>query len=81
MKLGVKILNKVNYLIPPLQGGTHPEEMYLMISPLSPQETIYLSKKDVLDYIQAIYITIYEYKDDDLLYKISQEIPEIIELR
>jgi len=79
MKLGGKILEGVRYLLPPLQNGMDPEEMYLMIRPL--KRIHFLSKEHTLAYIQAIYSTIYQYKKKDLLYKISQEMPEIIKLK
>jgi hypothetical protein len=76
MKMGAKILERVNYFLPPIQYGTEPEEMYLMIKPLD--EIHYLPKESVLQYIEAIYSTIYQYQAKDLLDTISQQLPSKI---
>jgi GNAT superfamily N-acetyltransferase len=79
MRLGAKIMDGVNYILPPIQPSFGSEEMYLMIRPLG--ETHYLSKEPVLQYIEAIYSTIYQYQDNDLLNLISQKLPARIMLR
>jgi GNAT superfamily N-acetyltransferase len=78
-KLGVKLLDKVNYLLPPIYPSNKEEEMYLLIKPI--KEIYYLSKDQVIRYINIIYSTIYKYYDNDLLDKISSNIDEKIILR
>jgi GNAT superfamily N-acetyltransferase len=78
-KLGVKLLDKVNYLLPPIYPSNKEEEMYLLIKPI--KEIYYLSKDQVIRYINIIYSTIYKYYDNDLLDKISSNIAEKIILR
>ena len=78
-KLGVKLLDKVNYLLPPIYPSNKEEEMYLMIKPI--KKIYYLSKEQVIQYINIIYSTIYKYYDNDLLDKISSNIAEKIILR
>jgi GNAT superfamily N-acetyltransferase len=80
-KLGVKLLDKVNYLLPPIYPSNKEEveEMYLLIKPI--KEIYYLSKEQVIRYINIIYSTIYKYYDNDLLDKISSNIAEKIILR
>jgi predicted N-acetyltransferase YhbS len=46
MNLGAKILDGADYLLPPLQYGIEPEEMYLLLRPFS--EIHYLSKQSVI---------------------------------
>jgi hypothetical protein len=76
--MGAKILERVNYFLPPLQYGTEPEEMYLMINPLD-DKIHYLPKESVLQYIEAIYSTIYRYQAKGLpLDTISQQLPSKI---
>ncbi len=77
--LGVKFLEGVNYLLPPIYPGSKMEEMYLMIKPLG--ETYYLSKELVIQYIRNIYSTIYRHYGNDLIDKISSDLPEKIILR
>lgn len=77
--LGSKVLVGVNYLLPPLQCGVEVEEMYLMIRPL--RDIRQLSKASVIRFVHAIYSTIYQYPSDNLLHKISQEMPAKIMLR
>ena len=79
MREGAKILDEVDYLIPPIQKGMKPELMYLMIKPI--KEIEYLLSKSVIQYITAIYSSIYGYKGSDLLDKISQNLPRRIILR
>jgi len=76
--LGAKILDGVEYLLPPLQSAVEPEKMYLMIRPLREME--HLSKQSFVRYINAIYSTIYHYHEHDLLDKISQKLPPRIML-
>ena len=64
-QLGVKNLEGVNYLLPPLQPNAETEEMYLMIRPLV--KTLYLSKESTIGFIEAIYSRIYECRDNYLL--------------
>jgi GNAT superfamily N-acetyltransferase len=78
-KLGVKLMDKVNYLLPPIYPSNKEEEMYLMIKPI--KKICYLSKEQVIRYINIIYSTIYKYYDNDLLDKISSNIDEKIILR
>ncbi len=78
--LGSKVLVGVNYRLPPLRYGVGVEEMYLMIRPL--RDIRQLSKASVIRFVRAIYSTIYQYPSDNLLHKISQEMPaKIIMLR
>lgn len=78
-RIGAKIMEKVNYILPPIHDGFGPEEMYLMIRPVGDLHS--LPKKSVLRYIGAIYSTIYQYQENDLLNLVSQELPERIKLR
>jgi GNAT superfamily N-acetyltransferase len=78
-KLGAKLLDKVNYLLPPIYPSNKEEEMYLMIKPI--KKIYYLSKEQVIQYINIIYSTIYKYYDNDLRDKISSDIAEKIILR
>lgn len=77
--LGSKVLVGVNYLLPPLECDAGVEEMYLMIRPL--RDIRQLSKASVIRFVHAIYSTIYQYPSDNLLHKISQEMPAKIMLR
>jgi GNAT superfamily N-acetyltransferase len=77
--LGAKILEGVNYLLPPMRNGVEAEEMYLMIRPLG--EVHHLSKASVVRYIRAIYSTIYQYHSNNLLDRISEKLPAQIMLR
>jgi len=78
MSLRAKILDGVDYLLPPLQHGLAPEEMYLILRPLKVIQ--YMPKQSVIRYIRAIYFTIYDYHCHDLLDKISQNLPAKIML-
>jgi hypothetical protein len=60
-----------------MHSGIEPEEMYLMIKPIE-DEIRYLPKEFVLQYIGAIYSTIYQYQDKDLLDTISRQCPSEI---
>jgi GNAT superfamily N-acetyltransferase len=79
VNIGAKVLERVNYLLPPIQHGIEPEEMYLMIKPLN--EIQHLTKESVLQYIKAIYSTIYKYHNEELLDKISRDLPSRIMLK
>jgi nucleotide-binding universal stress UspA family protein len=72
-KAGAKIFDGVNYILPPIHNGIKAEEMYLMIRPL--KQIHYLAKESVVQYIGAIYSTIYQYQNNDLLDTISQKLP------
>jgi GNAT superfamily N-acetyltransferase len=78
-KLGVKLLDKVNYLLPAIHSGTKEEEMYLMIKPIGKID--YLSKELVIEHIRSIYHTIYKYYNNDLLDRIASTMPKKIMLR
>jgi GNAT superfamily N-acetyltransferase len=76
--LGVKLLDKVNYLLPAIHSGTKEEEMYLMIKPI--KKIDYLSKEQISIYIRKIYHIIYQYFDNDLIDRILSKMPEKIML-
>ena len=78
-RLGVKNLEGVDYLLPPLQPNAQTEEMYLMIRPL--MKTLYLSKESIIGFINTIYSRIYECKDSNLLDRVVHRLPEKIYLR
>lgn len=63
-QLGAKVLDGINYLLPSQNRGK-PEEMYLMIVPF--KEIHSLPKRSVIQYVNAIYSTIYQYENKDLL--------------
>jgi hypothetical protein len=77
-KLGAKVLDGVNYLLPSQNGG-RPEEMYLIMVPLT--EIHSLPKRSVIQYVSAIYPTIYQYKNNDLLNTVFDTLPATIMLR
>jgi hypothetical protein len=70
-KAGAKVLDGVNYILPPIHHGINAEDMYLMIRPLKhtqqQQQIQYLAKESVVQYIHTIYSTIYQYESNDLL--------------
>lgn len=76
-KLGAKLLNGVNYLIPP-QHGDKPEETYLMIAVA--QKIKSFSHDLVTQFINAIYKRVYDYQKNDLIEKIVQTMPKTIDL-
>jgi GNAT superfamily N-acetyltransferase len=76
--LGAKVLDGVKYLLPS-QDSSKPEEMYLLIAPLT--ELHSLEKSSVVKYVSAIYSTIYQFKDDKLLDKTFGGLPKTIMLR
>jgi GNAT superfamily N-acetyltransferase len=77
-KAGAMVLEGVNYILPPIHHGIKAEEMYLMIRPL--KQIPYLQKESVVQYIRAIYSTIYQYQKNDLLDATSQKMPARIML-
>jgi len=76
--LGVKLLDKVNYLLPAIHSGTKEEEMYLMIKPI--KKIDYLSKEQISLYIRKIYHIVYQYFDNDLIDRTISKMPEKIML-
>ena len=79
-RLGAKLLEGVNYLLPPTQNDNVPEKMYLMIRPIG--DLPYLSKVSIVGYIRAIYFTLYQHQHcNNLLDSISQKLPSRIMLR
>jgi GNAT superfamily N-acetyltransferase len=78
-RLGAKLLEGVNYLLPQFQNGIMPENMYLMIRPI--EDIPYLSKVSVVGYICAIYSSMYQNHCNNLLAKVSQNLPSRIMLR
>jgi len=77
-RLGVKVLEGVNYLLPS-QNGDNLEEMHLMMRALAKVNS--LSNVLVFEYISAIYSTIYQYENNDLLTKLFGSLPPIVYLR
>ena len=78
MQLGAKILDGVDYILPPLQSESVPENMYLVMRPL--KNIDFLSKESILQYISSIYSIIYQYQSDDILEKISMKTPARVTL-
>jgi ribosomal protein S18 acetylase RimI-like enzyme len=77
-RLGVKLLNGVNYLLPSQNDGNL-EEMYLMIKPLAAINS--LSKLTVFQYVDALYSKIYQYENsNDLLTKVFKNIPTTVNI-
>jgi len=76
-KLGARLLEGVNYLIPP-QYGSEPEKTYLMILPLKRVNSF--TKETVVKYINAIYNGVYGYYENDLIDKISYSLPSRIKI-
>ena len=76
-KLGARLLEGVNYLIPP-QYGSEPEKTYLMILPLKRVNSF--TKETVVKYINAIYNCVYGYYENDLIDKISYSLPSRIKI-
>jgi GNAT superfamily N-acetyltransferase len=77
-RLGAKVLDGVNYLLPSQTRGK-PEEMYLMIVPFTRMGS--LRKSFVIRCIRDIYSTIYQYENNDLLETVSQDLPLTIMVR
>jgi len=75
---GAKVLDGVNYLLPSQTHGK-PEEMYLMIVPLAKLGS--LRKSFVIRCVRAIYSSIYQYENSDLLDIVSQDLPPTIMVR
>jgi len=76
-KLGARLLEGVNYLIPP-QYGSEPEKTYLMILLLKRVNSF--TKETVVKYINAIYNGVYGYYENDLIDKISYSLPSRIKI-
>lgn len=77
-QLGAKVLDGVNYRLPSQNRGK-PEDMYLMIAPLT---NIYsISKHLVTEYVSAIYSTIYQDENKDLLNSMTCNLPATIMIR
>jgi GNAT superfamily N-acetyltransferase len=76
--LGARLLDGVNYLLPSQDRGK-PEEMYLMMVPLTEMPS--LPKRDVIQYISTIYSTIYQYENKDLLNAVFSNLPTTINVR
>jgi len=74
-ELGAKVLDGVNYLLPSQNRGK-PEEMYLMIVPLTEMHS--LPKRSVIQYVSAIYSTIYQYESKDLPNVVFGNVPATI---
>lgn len=77
-QLGARVLDGVNYLLPSQTHGK-PEEMYLMIVPLARMHS--LPKRFVIQYVRAIYSTIYQYENNDLLDAMCGNLPTTIRVR
>lgn len=77
-RLGAKVLDGVNYLLRPQNGGNL-EEMYLMMRSLTATNS--LSKVSVFQYISALYSTLYQYENNDLLTMIFSNLPTTGHLR
>lgn len=77
-KLGCKFLNGINYLLPS-QIGRNPEEMYLMIKPITNINS--LSRNEVSKFVDAIYSKIYFYNSNDLIDKVFDNSPDLIPIR
>jgi GNAT superfamily N-acetyltransferase len=77
--LGVKLLEKVSYFLPPIHSESKEEEMYLMIKPIGKTECLFKDK--VIEYIISIYHTIYQYYNNDLIDRTSFTMSERVILR
>lgn len=76
--LGVKLLDGVNYLLPSQNRGK-PEEMYLMIVPSTEMHSI--PKRSIIRFVDALYSTIYQYENKDLLNAVFHDLPTTIIVR
>jgi hypothetical protein len=76
-RLGVKVLDEVNYLLPIEKGDI--EEMYLMIK--SSTNITWISKKSLADFVRSVYTNVYNYGKTDLLNKTISNLPDIINIR
>lgn len=56
MRAGAKVLDGVNYILPPIHRGLKAEQMYLMIKPL--KQIAFLTKESVIQYIRASVIIV-----------------------
>lgn len=77
-QLGARVLDGVNYLLPSQTHGK-PEEMYMMIVPVADMHS--LPKRFVIQYVRAIYSTIYHYENNDLLDAVCGNLPTTIMVR
>ncbi len=77
LKNGAVILNGVNYLLPPLDGGS-PSPMWLMMAPCN--KNAFLQKQTVVQLIDQLYCENYQQTDGQLLSIVSKNMPEIIKL-
>jgi hypothetical protein len=78
MQLGAKILDGVDYILPPLQSESEPENMYLVMRPL--KNIDFLSKESILQYISSMYSIIYQYQSNHILEKIPMKTPARVTL-
>jgi GNAT superfamily N-acetyltransferase len=76
-KLGVEVLDKVNYLLPIEKGDV--EEMYLMIK--TSNNLVWISKMSLADFIRSIYANVYDYRKSDLLDKTLTNLPDVIKVK
>jgi Acetyltransferase (GNAT) domain len=76
-KLGVKVLDEVNYLLPIEKEDV--EELYLMIK--SSTNLTLIPKKSLADFIQSVYIRIYNYRKTDLLDTTVTNLPNLIKIK
>lgn len=79
MKMGSRVLEGVNYFLPPIHHNNDPEKTYLLIKPL--KDFYYLPRDSVTQYLEAIYSTVYQYKGKELFDKMCQELPNKILLK
>lgn len=77
-QLGARLLDGVNYLFPSQTHGK-PEEMYLMIVPLTKMRA--MPKRFIIKYVRAIYSTIYQYENNDMLDAVCGSLPTTIMVR
>jgi GNAT superfamily N-acetyltransferase len=77
VKLGVKVLEGVHYMIPP-QHGNEAEETYLMIAPL--QKINEISSRFIVQCVNEIHQAAYQYMKTDLIDRIKQTLPSTIRI-
>ena len=77
-EFGAKLLDGVNYLLPSQNSGK-PEEMYLMMVPLTEMHSI--PKHSIIRFVDAIYSTIYQNENKDLLNAAFHDSPTTIMVR
>jgi GNAT superfamily N-acetyltransferase len=76
-RLGVKVLDEVNYLLPIEKGEL--EEMYLMIK--SSANISWISKKSLADFVRSVYTNVYDYRKTGLLDKTISNLPDVINIK